>query len=427
MSNASPSETWQAEINPQFVQQLQERPARLQVIDPTLGQGLWSRSRFFHDRLSFFHQVAGRYLQANELPVESLPIVYAQPRTFPEAPSLPSEPLSQQNPSRRQQPLPITQPIQPASSQQNPSFVIQAKMADAHTTSAPSPAAMGISAPQIASIETPSLPSISQSLREDAPSELNFVQRSKTSEQSNPTVRNRQTAIHSNSSPTDYPTQSLPHFSPAQTVTPIVVSPSTKTRQRHRQRSLDVNSTIESSLPLVRPTRLSNQSEALGNGVLSEVHRARNASEIYPVVHSAIPSPISAKPLQPPISTHLILERLTQPTLLYPKTLEARAPESQPLWAQSNTANPLPLVFASTRSEPSPATSPTSAAYKHQPANFFTSNNVPAPSASAAAIAPAGTLPNPTQNPPPIDIDAVVAKVERKLMRQIVIERERRG
>lgn len=427
MSNASPSETWQAGINPQFVQHLQERPARLQVIDPTLGQGLWSRSRFFHDRLSFFHQVAGRYLQANELPVESLPIVYAQPRTFPEALSLPSEPLSQQNPSR-QQPLPITQPIQPSSSQQKPSFVIQAKMADAHTTSAPSPPAMGISAPKIASIEKPSLPPISQSLREDVPSELNFVQRSETSEQSNPTVRNRQTAIHSNSSPTDHPTQSLPYFSPAQTVTPIVVSPSTKTiRQRHRQRSLDVNSMIESSLPLVRPTRLSNQSEALGNGVLSEVHRARNASEIYPVVHSTIPSPISAKPLQPPISTHLTLERLTQPTLLYPETLKARASESQPLRAQSNAANPLPLVFASTRSEPSPATSPTSAAYEHQPANFFTSNNVPAPSASAAAIAPAGTLPNPTQNPPPIDIDAVVAKVERKLMRQIVIERERRG
>jgi hypothetical protein len=130
MSSSTASETWQAGIDPQFVQQLQGQVTRSRVISPQLSQHLWARSQFSNSQKTLSEELIRRYIHSSEWQVDSLPIVYAEPSSVSNqpVPELRADAL----PARRQ-PLPITRPLQQSSSQSNPQSagsqkVIQAKM-----------------------------------------------------------------------------------------------------------------------------------------------------------------------------------------------------------------------------------------------------------------------------------------------------------
>lgn len=77
MSSSTRPQAWETALDARFARRLS--PLRSRVIDPQFSQRLYTRSQFLSDRVSLFQQFCDRYLTAAEWQPESLPIVYAHP------------------------------------------------------------------------------------------------------------------------------------------------------------------------------------------------------------------------------------------------------------------------------------------------------------------------------------------------------------
>ncbi|MBD1846402.1 hypothetical protein H6F89_23855 [Cyanobacteria bacterium FACHB-63] len=410
MSSSTLPQAWETALDPGLVKRLS--PLRSRVIDPKLSQQLYARLQFLSDRLSLFHQLSDRYLNAAEWQTEALPIVYAQPRV--------SDPVQGSGVASGTQSS--RDRAAASSASESSSIVVQAKFSSAQSTPKnPSHSDMPAASP---------LPIV----RGTAGGIAGGIAGGTVQNPESPTAPLQATAHPSvilqttiNPAGESYSQPDLIQVDPIQNAlertTALIGSQSHLTSTAHPpviashyhlqaiaplpfQREVSLPSemkTIESPLPQVHPIRSQMNAIAelpLQTDLLPNQPVAINKPALLPQVH----------PIQAPL-----IQTLEAPSL--PLQSAAIAPSF--VFVQPSVPSASPV-------ESSTALNPVEIASGREQRSSFHTEITP----SQETRPPHSTADPPiseVQSPPAINIDALVDTVERKLMRRLIIEQERRG
>lgn len=408
LSSSTLPQAWETALDPGLIKRLS--PTRSRVIDPKLSQQLYARLQFLSDRLSLFHQLSDRYLNAAEWQTESLPIVYAQPRVSdpPQGSAISSGAQSSRDRDAA------------SSASEGSSIVVQAKFSSAQSTPKnPSHFDLPASSP---------LPIV----RGTAGGTVREI--------AGETVQNP-------GSPTA-PLRATPH--PSVILQTTINHPGESYSQPDLIQVTPVQNTLERSTVLI-----GSQSHltSTAHPPVIESHYHPQVTAPLPFQREAFPpsevktieSPLpQVQPMRSYLSAIAKLPLQTDPLLGQPVAIDKPAllPQVHPIQApltQTLEAPNLPLqsidpsfVFVQSPMpsvspvEPSISLNSVETASRGEQRSSFHTETTP----SQETRPPHSTADPPiaeVQVPPAINIDALVDTVERKLMRRLIIEQERRG
>lgn len=435
MIQSNSSSHWQHSLDSQWVQRLLHPLNQPGLIKLDIGQGIIRRSDRFLARLPLLSQQLQRWHSVNELSVESVPIVYAQSRGV-EARQTELSPGSPEVQALNftltdKMPVPVNRvpsdtfndtfgAVQARNDSPNDTFAaVQAKNDSPVVTPQPTvnaiPGTSNLPLQAKRSVFSPAIATSSKSM--PSPASSNAIQSPSAS-------------IEGSKTPT--PLLSAPEIVvPLSVLNPVLPN---------RELSL-THQVLRSSEPLP---------------IAQAIAQSARPSAINRPLVKVLPSPLVSRerPNKASEPTHLIpLSSLTDSSSTHFSRQETPA-DAFPLTSESNQQRILPIVKSTTTANPQPLRDRLPVVSANQPENIqakappllLATKTTPGQNASslpqkqnleqvsplpqifAASAPPSETAISTLATPPPrIDLDALTHQVERKLMRRLVIESERRG
>ena len=389
---------WQDAINPKFINRLLRPLVCPGVIPDTLAVSIFERSQRFKQRLSLMHQFQQRWGRQSTLQLPDVPIVYAQwVRSMEPAVASTISPSLDENSVNLsiqiQQTPPTVHPIMPQQ------FVNET----VYLASTPSVIQAKFENP-------PTSPSISEAVRAKLPIVLASIP--SVSLEAQPT----KVSPKEPQQPTNEPLDSAS--------TPFVV-------QANFVNSEDKANFITASslLPVVKLSfakefiTKDNKQPIVVSGVIQQdgFSQPLQDSEIQDsetFLKQRSPSELEKSPLKPsfpdmPAFSHPEAKPLVQATNVL--TAPSSSPMSgltQPLVLARRTSSPISSPYQESSLMPSPSVRQTSEQL---------------PLATSQLLAQKPFTSTPSQQTPPIDVNRLTHEVERKMVRKLTVERERRG
>lgn len=421
--------SWQTAINPQLTRRLVGLMDSPGVIPGNLVAGIFERSHQLLQRLSLLHQFEQRWAGLAPLQGDDTPLVYAHWVQATERAPLTTPPITSQDPAA--EPISSAQPSQDANAA-NPvklqdapvmPLVIQAQVVEASgSAAARSPTTETTSPPAMPLVVTPTarIPQTTSS------------------------TTTQQISAQPVSSPANLSVASpmmdaaIPSVSPTQSGSSTPVEPDVNLPLAKGDRAIPPQSETTSSSPAATITAANPVSPAPANSALplvsanaplqsdagrsnSDDGRSLTSSTIAPDPEQPSPLPLVVAATSP-----TFLAQETQPiNPNHPLPIVQRATNAPSQPASPQTAQPLTWARNSTSALPHSPTPDVALIHPQANANPAERSSASPPIVAATVMPPAN--PQATSTLSNTELNRLTQQVERKLMRRLTVERERRG